>query len=439
MSKEEQKSMLDKAEKWVSTVVDLGGKELINDPASYAQSFGSSFFKKKIAAVKESMVEKHLFLYLVDEFTGKPVYDEGGVYPVRIETKSEHVDKCVRERSAFTSSLLTRLRRYLPMMRLGLQAAAVANGAVSIANIFCPCVPRMLVPPTLLAKATSFVDGLGKPSNVADHSSVQKHVEDGDEGGGAKRGGELRDFEKFLRTHDPESSYAGLMRVCNEEDGTAIWVSEDSAKDIESGRGDAAKDMEAEISMLRAQVASGGGGGGDTGRRDAVEEPAGEGPNEASVVAALRAEIKALKAMKAEPSVAQKGTSNLTDALAEIDTAVSRLKELSAKAAMASVVRTGTLLKQSMYRKSWEKRAVTLDPFGNLRVDGGAGHQGFVTLREGDRVVPINALDFTVEAEGRKFPFRAGNVTEAGQWVEWIREFVGDGGEQFPPPPPGSI
>ena len=36
-----------------------------------------------------------------------------------------------------------------------------------------------------------------------------------------QRGGELRDFEKFLQKHDPESLYAGLMRVCNEKDGTA--------------------------------------------------------------------------------------------------------------------------------------------------------------------------------------------------------------------------
>ena len=160
------------------------------------------------------------------------------------------------------------------MMRVGLQAAAVANGAASLANIFCPFVPRKLVPPSLLAKATSFVNGLDKPSNVADNSSVQKHVDAGDEGGEAKRGGELRDFEKFLQTHDPESSYAGLMRVCNEEDGTAIWVSEDSAKDIESGRGDAVKDLEAENAALR-------------GRGDATKDLEAE-------VAALRAQVAAV-------------------------------------------------------------------------------------------------------------------------------------------------
>ena len=140
------------------------------------------------------------------------------------------------------------------MMRVGLQAAAVANGAASLINVFCPAVPSKLVPPSLLGKAQGFVDGLDKDSTVAAFGSVQKHVEGGDEGGEAKRGGELRDFEKFLLKHDPDASYAGLMRVCNEEDGTAIWVSEDSAKDIESGRGDAVKDLEAEVSKLEAEI-----------------------------------------------------------------------------------------------------------------------------------------------------------------------------------------
>jgi len=144
-------------------------------------------------------------------------------------------------------------------MRVGLQAAAVANGAASLANVFCPFVPRKLVPASLLAKAKGFVDKLDKDSSVADHGSVQKHVDAGDEGGGAKRGGELRDFEKFLQEHDPDSTYGGLMRVCNEENGEAIWVSEASAQDIESGRGDVLKELEMENeqhAQLRAELES---------------------------------------------------------------------------------------------------------------------------------------------------------------------------------------
>ena len=95
MSEEEQQTMLDKAESWVGTVTGLveEGQGAIEDPLSYAKSFGSSFFKNKIAEVKEGLVEKHLYLYLVDEYTQEPVWDEGGVFPIKIETKSDLVDK----------------------------------------------------------------------------------------------------------------------------------------------------------------------------------------------------------------------------------------------------------------------------------------------------------------------------------------------------------
>jgi hypothetical protein len=102
MSADDQTSMLDKAESWVGTVTDLveEGQGLIEDPVSYAKSFFGSAFKSKIAKVKEGLVEKHLYLYLVDEYTGVPVYDESGVFPIKIETKSELVDKYVKWRRA---------------------------------------------------------------------------------------------------------------------------------------------------------------------------------------------------------------------------------------------------------------------------------------------------------------------------------------------------
>ena len=90
-----------------------------------------------------------------------------------------------------------------------------------------------------MSKAKDFVyDDLDKPSNVGEFGvrytqSVQKEVGNGGEGGTAKRGSELRDFEKFLLKHDEDQLYAGLRRACDEAAGTAIWVSEASAKKIE--------------------------------------------------------------------------------------------------------------------------------------------------------------------------------------------------------------
>ena len=87
--------MLDKAESWVGTVTNLvdEGQGAIQDPASYAASFLTGAFKSKMAKVKEKLVDEHLYLYLVDEYSNEPVYDKAGVYPIKIETKSELVDK----------------------------------------------------------------------------------------------------------------------------------------------------------------------------------------------------------------------------------------------------------------------------------------------------------------------------------------------------------
>ena len=68
-----------------------------------------------------------MYLYLVDEYSGVPVYDSSGVFPVKIDVASDLVGK------------------YMPMMRIGLQAASVANGEAALANVLCPFVLSTLV------------------------------------------------------------------------------------------------------------------------------------------------------------------------------------------------------------------------------------------------------------------------------------------------------
>jgi hypothetical protein len=237
LSEEEEETMLDKAESWVETVSGLAdeGGGLVENAAQYAKSFFGSAFKDKIAEVKGQLTEKTLYLYLVDEYTGKPVYDESCVYPVQIDVASDLVD------------------RYMPMMKIGLQAVAVANGAAALASMFYPF-PKSVVPAKLLAKATSYVDHLDKGSNVADFSSVQDDVDASSEGGSAKRGCPLRDFKKFLLKHDPDVSYAGLMRVCDERDGHAIWVTEESAESINFKTSEEFKDLERENKDLEREI-----------------------------------------------------------------------------------------------------------------------------------------------------------------------------------------
>ena len=49
---------------------------------------------------------------------------------------------------------------------------------------------------------------------------------------GAKRGGESREYVKFLMEHDPEGTFANLMRVCDKDTGRAIWVTKESAERV---------------------------------------------------------------------------------------------------------------------------------------------------------------------------------------------------------------
>ncbi|GMI24311.1 hypothetical protein TrRE_jg195 [Triparma retinervis] len=216
------KEILDKAEDFMDNVTNLTEttSSFISNPASFAMNFGSSMFKGKVAEMKSKLVDKEMYMYLVDEFTNEPVYDHSRLYPKVIETKSDLVDQ------------------HMPMMRVGLQAMAVMNGATGLASCFCPGVPSRLVPKGLMEKATKFVNGLDKESNVADYDVVQGEVERQGEGSsGAKRGGELREYEKFLMEHDPEGAFANLVRVCDQGSGRAIWVTKESAAKIEGKAG----------------------------------------------------------------------------------------------------------------------------------------------------------------------------------------------------------
>ena len=156
-----------------------------------------------------------MLLYLVDEYTSKPVYDPNGLYPKTIQINSKEMND------------------FLPVMRLGVQAISVVNGAAGILSLFCPGVPSSLIPEGMAEKAKKFVDCLDREgSSVGDHEVVQ-NVVDGDGDGGAKRGSELRQFEKFINEFDPEANYSDLRKVCDKSNGNAIWVTNESAKKME--------------------------------------------------------------------------------------------------------------------------------------------------------------------------------------------------------------
>jgi hypothetical protein len=212
-------SQLKKANDWLTGVMGLveKGKCIVKSPGAYAKCYVTDKFKDKVKKLKEACTSKKLYLYLVDEFTGEAVYDPTCVYPVEMEASSELVEK------------------YMPIMQMGLQAISLANGVTGLVNMFFPFVPRKLVPPKYEERMQEFVNGLNKEPDYEKDDGVPK------------RGLELREFKEFLEKHEEDflkktkekkvkhRNYAGLMRVCDEKTGHAIWVTEESVKLIESG------------------------------------------------------------------------------------------------------------------------------------------------------------------------------------------------------------
>ncbi len=156
--------------------------------------------------------KKVCYIYLVDEYSGKPVTGPG--YPIKIKATPEE------------------LKKYVPIMMVGWQSITLLNSGLALANMFLPDVPK--IPDEVLSDSKSFLDELkgdgtlvkkavssmykrqnGKGSKVYDHKPV--------------RGLALREFEQLLLKHDKKQKFCGLMRV-HDKEGNAIWVTEESSR-----------------------------------------------------------------------------------------------------------------------------------------------------------------------------------------------------------------
>jgi len=154
-------------------------------------------------AVKSTFVEESMFLYLVDEFTGKPVDDLSGIYPIIMKSRTKLFEKL------------------LPLMTLGVAALKLAHTGTRLVNLFYPLCP--VIPGASKAEAflktdddNTIIEKLtGKKEGCADTQTV--------------RGLQLRELTDFLEANDGEHGFSGLRRVCDEGSGNAIWVTEESA------------------------------------------------------------------------------------------------------------------------------------------------------------------------------------------------------------------
>jgi hypothetical protein len=182
--------------------------DYIDDVIGMATDCIGSPFDVAAAFVKSKFFEKPMFLYLVDEWTGEPVTPADGVYPVEIEVRSELA------------------KQFFPLMALGMRALALTNTAAGIINMFFPVVPSQPFPKPLLEKARRFIEESNK-SGV-----VKRVIEKDDTASETVRGNELREFVMFLKEKDPDCTFSGLRKICDESSGKAIWVTKESAISI---------------------------------------------------------------------------------------------------------------------------------------------------------------------------------------------------------------
>ena len=180
--------------------------------------------------ISDLIVGEEMYLYLIDELTGKPVQADG--WPLVITTPSELVPKL------------------LPLMMVGMRAMCICNGLAGLARMFGYPVPK--VPEAVSKGAQDSVELLKQESSVQEFVVVHEEVKRGTEEKKSVRGASLREFVDFLKKNDPglkdgkSGDFAGLHRIGDPNDGTALWTALTDPKDIEKALKERAEERKAE-------------------------------------------------------------------------------------------------------------------------------------------------------------------------------------------------
>eukprot|EP00984_Skeletonema_dohrnii_P026995 scaffold16422_cov78-Skeletonema_dohrnii-CCMP3373.AAC.4 len=215
--------------KWANTIKDIGMNVLNGE-------IGTAFdtIKKKI--IEENLVGDEMYLYLIDELTGEPVRAKG--WPIVITTPSDLVPKL------------------LPLMQLGMRGLSFCSGTLGLVRMFGYPAPR--VPKAWSEGAQESVELLKQESSVEGFSVVHDEVKRGSEEKKSVRGASLREFVDFLGKEDPglkdgkTGHFAGLQRIGDPDQGTALWTMLTDPGDIESALKERAKQREEEERKLSA-------------------------------------------------------------------------------------------------------------------------------------------------------------------------------------------
>uniref|UniRef100_A0A7S3ZY23 Calmodulin n=1 Tax=Pelagomonas calceolata TaxID=35677 RepID=A0A7S3ZY23_9STRA len=194
---DEAKDRYEESKTWLNLCARFGRGVAKCSPSAIAEAVAG--------ACEELVVGEEMWLYLIDELTGKPVVPEGeSIYPIRITKPAEVVSKL------------------LPAMQVGLHAASLVNGVAGVVRLFgYPC-PK--VPEAWREGAQNSVEVLKQESSVEAFGAVHEKVQDGGEETETVRGAALRELEAFYAKYDPDREYAGLRRIGDPSDGTAVWT-----------------------------------------------------------------------------------------------------------------------------------------------------------------------------------------------------------------------
>eukprot|EP00964_Phaeocystis_antarctica_P068075 scaffold41228_cov50-Phaeocystis_antarctica.AAC.4 len=213
------KGRFDTGMKWVERITTFAKGVVAADPIKT--------FAAMTATFKELITAETMYLYLIDELTGKPV--RGGIYPIEITTPSDIVPKL------------------LPVMQVGMRAMSLYNGAAGIARMCGAPVPSM---PTGWRKgAQESIALLGQKSSVEQFGVVHEEVMSVEEAATAEaktvRGASLRELQRFFTEKDAGNTFAGLRRL-GDDDGTAVWTVLTEEKEVRAAIEARAKERLAE-------------------------------------------------------------------------------------------------------------------------------------------------------------------------------------------------
>ena len=216
---------LEEGQKWMERICSFGDA-LANADVNMA-------FKTIQKTLGDLVTGDTMYLYLIDELTGKPVCGEAAeAEDVEEEDEKGEDDKEEGEKQEEDAAKqgypieITKpaeiVAQLLPVMQVGMRAMSVYNG---VTGVFGMLGLNAKVPDGVMSKAQRTVELLKQESSVEQFGAINEVVMSDEESPEKKtvRGASLRELQRLLKEHDKEGDFSGLRRVAD-NDGVAVWT-----------------------------------------------------------------------------------------------------------------------------------------------------------------------------------------------------------------------